>query len=319
MTIAVISPTAPARLGSAAEIVRFTSTRDLTALSIGFGPNHKEERVYRNGTFLPGYELSSVSALTWAIVRAEGFPPPPYDPPTFWFAEQSAAADYSVGDLQPTLYSPLALYALRGAPTTATTYADRSGNSRPLTAGAPIPCPDAIPGFTAVTRSRLTRGVDAGLNLIGAVTVNARVWYAASGGTQVIAAVGNAGGASNQNTAWLIGCVSDGTLYTYTEHGSAVGAFLGSTLALTPGKWSYVSLRRSSDGVSVSFGLDGVYQNATLGFAATDASASSLVIGEDPVSGSLAWLGGLSDVGIWGARLSSTQDLGQRKVMMGIP
>lgn len=61
-------------LDSTLEPLDFSCTTVPVAISIGFGSTRPEERVYRDGAFLPGYSRSRASAGVFSIVRDQEWP-----------------------------------------------------------------------------------------------------------------------------------------------------------------------------------------------------------------------------------------------------
>jgi hypothetical protein len=85
---------------STSEPIDFTCTTTPVAISVGFGSTRTEERVYRDGAFLPGYKRSTANAGTFSIVRDGGWPANPQiyidEPTAAPTGGQAMAAIYEV-------------------------------------------------------------------------------------------------------------------------------------------------------------------------------------------------------------------------------
>lgn len=286
---------------------------DVVALTVSYGLSRSTETVFQQGAFLhPFLRSTRYDARTFSIVRDGGWPADPLlsiiDPPLG-------------GGLQPTLYSPAAQWALRGAPVTATTYADRSGNGSHLTGGTPIPAPGSTPGQLSVifgpgSAGSLSRTTDAALRLSAEVTVTLKCWRRPAGTSQVLFELGGTGGmGANGNVLYELGVGSGGGLYYYSETGSQVGHAVG-TSGLVPQTWSFISLQRDAAATDIRLGIDGAYENL-VGVAPTGGGQAFMTIGNEPDFG-LPWLGGLEDLCVWPTRLTDAELLVLRKAAMGI-
>jgi hypothetical protein len=76
MSVSFIDPSGKT-LVSTSEPLDFSCTTTPIAISIGFGSVRPEERVYRDGAFLPGYRRSTASAGVFSIVRDQEWPANP--------------------------------------------------------------------------------------------------------------------------------------------------------------------------------------------------------------------------------------------------
>src|SRR3990172_3645286 len=161
-------------------------------------------------------------------------------------ALSAAMSSCSLAQLQPTLYSPVAQWALRGAPTTAITYADRSGNGVNFTGGTPIPCPDLICGQTCITNrppAPISPGLltvtSASLRIGGALTLTCRVWIKSTGATQVLLEQGGSSAASADNAQYVLYVDSAHRPGLFWETGASVDNSVTSTLVAPNGKWTF--------------------------------------------------------------------------------
>lgn len=218
------------------------------------------------------------------------------------------------GALTPTLYSPLAQWALRGAPNTSITYLDRSGNGRHITSGTPVPVPSRIPGFTGISgKNPGLKLSGVGLRLLGELTITCKAWIVSSSAVQVILDCSRSGVGSANNTLYTVG-VSNNLPFYYRETGAGSGLGTGMSSAPQPGVWSWLSWRRAASG-DMTYGIGTTYQTVVEA-PPTDGSAADITIGTDNEPGQ-PWLGGLEDLSIWGARLTDAQLLELHNVAMG--
>jgi hypothetical protein len=259
--------------------------------------------------------------------------------------------------LQPILHDPIAAWALLdedagGSPTmVAPINADRVSGAYPLTRtpGTVLASPDLIKAHRAPYGGASARplgresaygaGVESALKLPGELTISMRAWW--SGQTTspypVLVDVSEAYAARNIGAG---GCqcfyrlyimASDGGIGGYhqeTNGSSYTDRTWTSSLKLTPGRWTYVALRRSAAGAyTVTRDADhdtgpalGSLPNPAYGVGALNLGqwgsvqldASTIYPGVD------AWMGGYADVMVWGKRLSDAQIDHQREVMFAI-
>lgn len=71
------TPASGATLQGTSTPLVYTASGELLAISIGLGADRVEERVYRDGMFLPGYRRSSRDGNVFTIVRDDGWPAHP--------------------------------------------------------------------------------------------------------------------------------------------------------------------------------------------------------------------------------------------------
>lgn len=315
MAVTPIDPPVGA-LDSVTKVVRF-SVDNLVGLVIGIDHSDSAvarpvEFIYADGVFLYPYLGSTLVGNVFSIQRQGGWSYHEINKVRVFEQSPYGKAD---GALTPTLYGPLAQWALRGAPDTATTYADRSGNARHITSGTPVPVPSRIPGFTGITgKNPGLKLSGAGLRLLGEMTVTCKAWAVASAGVQVIIDCSKSGTGSANNTLFTVG-ISANAPFLYRETGSGVGVGTGMSSTVTPGRWTWLSWRRAASG-DVTYGIDLTYQTVTM-TPATDGSAADITIGTDNEPGQ-PWLGGFEDLSIWGARLTDAQLLSLYTVAMGV-
>ena len=71
------SPPSGSQLTSTTSPIVYTADDDVVAISVSFGSQRTEERVYRDGQFLAGYRRSSKSGLVYTLRRDDPWPMPP--------------------------------------------------------------------------------------------------------------------------------------------------------------------------------------------------------------------------------------------------
>lgn len=224
--------------------------------------------------------------------------------------------------LTPTLYSPVAQYALQG--TGSTIWFDRSGNALPLTAGVPTKSPDLIVGQTAarpVVGSRMKRvGAQAALQITGDLTVTARVKrdVGGAGPIAIMSGIFSSGDAT-KNTLYSLSVLSDGSLEAFWEITSGISTTRQSTTGMVlPSVWQWVSWRRDATTGRWTFGSNTAYDVSTTAPGTSGGSAAFLNIGDNDEAPDLTFGGLIADVSIWNVRLTDVELETLYHVAMGV-
>lgn len=304
------------------DAIDFSTDRDVVALSVRFGSQMIEERAYRDGVFLYPYLSSTKVGGTFSLIRTDGW----LASPTVYIDEAVTIPppDVSINArLQPTLYSPLAQWALQGAPDATRLYADRSGNNRHLTAGTSAPVPDLIVGQTAIQpptqaqAARLKRTGDVALALTGAMTVTCRLKRTGTTGCiSVQSGIFGAGATVNTLCSLVLGA---GVALAY-QWEQTTGNMSTVTSPLVPplNTWAFYSFRRAASGVP-TFGLDTSYWTASGSFPVPPGgSASFLTIGDNDEVSDGPFSGAIADYCIWNVRLTDDELTPLRNAAMGL-
>jgi hypothetical protein len=276
----------------------------------------------------------------------------------FAFAASAKRVAAAGSVLQPVLYAPVAAWALLddddgSSPTmVAPINVDRVTGAYPLTRtqGTVSASADLIKQYRCAYGGASARplgrddgaggGVEAALKLSGELTISMRAWW--TGGTTVafptLVDVSEGWPARNASNGQLqcfyrltIDTAAGGKVIAY--HQRAAGGYSyadyvwTSSLAMEPGKWTYLALRRSAAGAyTVNVDAAQVTGPATplpnpaygagalnLGqWGSAQIAPGNLYVGADP------WQGGLADVMIWDKRLTDAQVLNQRAVMFDV-
>jgi hypothetical protein len=234
----------------------------------------------------------------------------------------------------PTLYSPLALWALDFASSEAAGLHDRSGNGRHLVkttiaAFAPDLIEDAVsPVGSSGDGTKLVQGTlgsaDATWAITGAMTVAMRVWFDGDlSRTQVLYQTNYypyTGLPPVRNVPFTLATVApDGALLSYAQHGSYTADAYTFTLVPPVAQWCFVTFRRAASGV-LTIGIDDVYEDSpviTLP-GPTAAGVQLAVLNSNDGIAPLSWGGGMGDMGIWDTRLSDAQLVPLYQTAMGI-
>ncbi len=270
-------------------------------------------------------------------------------------AQRQAAAGSM---LQPVLHSPVAAWALLddddgSSPTmVAPINVDRVSGAYPLTRtqGTVSAAADLIKQYRSAYGGASARplgrddaaggGVDAALKLTGELTLSLRAWW--TGGTTtaypVLVDVSEAYAARTPSNGQ---CQCFYRLYIDTAAGGKVGAYHQraaggysyadypwvSSLALEPGKWTYIALRRSAAGAYTITVEDQQQTSPVVALPNPAYGTGALNIGQwgsvqlAPTSiyaGQDAWLGGIADLMVWDKRLTDAQVANQRAVMFDV-
>ncbi len=226
--------------------------------------------------------------------------------------------------LTPTLYGPLAQWALDAGMAPLGERTDRSGAGHSLSNSPSVvrPCPDIRP-YPA--RSVVWPGIQGGNNFAcngltaddfaGPCTFTAKVWYRPAdfaGGAaseQLILGSGDLGGTLS---TWWLYVDTAGVLCSYWSGSTDVI----SALPVVGGSWVWVSMQRDAGNV-VRLGVDGVHYTSTARPAQVP-SAKPVCVGAHSFTTFFSWFGGISDVSLWNKRLSNAELEGLRSVAMGL-
>jgi hypothetical protein len=316
--VTLIDP--PGSLPSRSEVIDFVSTQPIVCISVEHEPGtdrSARETVYdgtdasnNNGSFSRPYRYSSRSGNDWHIVRENGWPVP-FQLRIKQLPPASSASPRPA--LQPTIYSPLAQWALQGAPDTARMYLDRSGNNNHLTGGTATAVPDLISGQTAISNGKLTATIPA-LAVTGALTVTGRLKWTPNGQQQVIIDVGSSG----VGCVYLLAASPSGNLLYYCEGSGGVPVTWTSALACTAGQWHWFELVRDAAGTGVGLTLDGTAQTSPTLTAPVAAPGNGLVTVGSNDSGVQPWIDALADLDVWGAAVSATDSIPLRNAALGL-
>ncbi len=337
MTVVFIDPAGP--LTNTNEVLDVTTNNLATSISVEFQPHlgtGKREAVFdgtrddgTGGDFSYLYRKSTregAGPYTYRIRRqgvwpselrlrvTEG-PPASGLPPT--------------ASLQPTIYSPIAQWALQGAtdPTPARVYLDRSGNARHLTQGSPTGEPDLIPGQTAIrpnstgdftTGNKLRNNpADAVIAAVTEFTITSRIKWDGGGGNMVATISSNYTGAASNSTNMQFQILSNShPLYSYSPNAAGFASYEASTLACPVGQWVFFTMRRFANG-DVRFGLGANYETLDIpGLPVSGTTNARMTIGDDGDS-SVLFNGLIADVCLWGTALTDDELTPLRIAAMG--
>jgi concanavalin A-like lectin/glucanase superfamily protein len=206
--------------------------------------------------------------------------------------------------LTPTLYAPVAQYALRGHGVEL--YADRSGNARDLsTQITPAYAPDGY-NNTCLHAGRVVSAALVPLQITGDLTLTVRAWAcAASAGRQFINNA-NDGTAVASPYCMLIG--ADGRLACAVESSTQQDYLYTSPLQVPWGRWALYSMRRDVAAGRWTLGINKTFATSpvmtvTVPLAGTQ---PKLFVGGPDVGGEV-WRGASADKSIWNKRLTDAQ------------
>lgn len=290
--------------------LRFSTDRDVSAVSISFGGDRPEERIYRAGGFVYPYAASTRVGNAFTVRRTGGWPELPEDVSEPGYARTALYVDEvpvsaAAPAYQPNTDGPTGLWRLNGYSSVQT---DLSGNGidGSATAGGQHRGPDLVPGQICLdTSSFASSPTHPAVNpsdLAGEMTVVWRMSW--RGGTPYVAHMNSYG-------TWRIFVSPNVLRYT-----NAAGAAWSSTLV--PGQpWSFYAMRRAANG-AVTFDMDGASQSSgPLALPpVTFRPGGQLRIGTDEQI-TLAYAS-FADFGVWPFRMSDAQILARRKIMMGL-
>lgn len=216
--------------------------------------------------------------------------------------------------LMDTLYSPKAQYALGDA--SDTSLLDRSGNAEHLSSffGATVhPQPDPVRrGFLRAigTSNYIAQKTGTYLRTLGALTILVRGACATNAIRRSITHYGaaTAGEISNTVFDWA---VTTGGLLTYLHHhGAKIADTANSSIAVERGHERFFGLRRSADGLSITFSYGTftsiVHETVTVANAPTGGTSSVFRIGGGHTTAD-SWIGGQSDFCLWHSELTTAQ------------
>lgn len=314
--------------------IEFTSPRPIVCISAEFNPDDGDgpreciydgtDATHNNGSFSYLYRNSERLGNAWTIVRENGWPAP------FKIAIKEAPNPSSAtpnAALQPTLYSPVAQWALQGAPNASLVYLDRSGNGNHLTGGMGTPAPSHIPGQKAViplygSRLVLDAAHAGPVRFTGSFTFSVVVKRLSAAFGQLITCSGIFNGSNkDRNTLYSLYVNPDGTLGYYWEKTMGDGAaWVATDLHVPVGSFAHISFSRDATTNRVTFGLNGAY------------SISPVLVPPDPTGGAAAFLtlgdqdeaadshidGVYGDACLWGAALDQDQKLPLLNAAMGL-
>lgn len=348
MSVTFIDPPGP--LGNSSEPIDFTTDNLVTSISVEFNPESgrgsrltvwdgTDDGTDQGGDFSYAFRNSSSSDLTidgpytWHIVPAGrwpadfrirvkessqggGTPPEPVYYPA----------------LTPTVYSPVAQYALQGGVADYTQVRrDRSGNGYHLTKGTPDEdydfitgqkCIKGVPGPGEGNATRLQRpAYTAALQITGDFTMSCRVkrLSGASGPIVCMSGYFNTGG-DTRNTLYTCSILSNGVMETFweTTHGNSQTR-QSSTVNVPLNQWCWVTFRRNGTTGVWTFGVNLGYENSSSGALPTNGTEAFLSVASQDEASDSYWGGDLADVSIWDVRLSDAQLLPLYKNAMGVP
>jgi hypothetical protein len=214
--------------------------------------------------------------------------------------------------LTPTLYEPLAQWALQGWPNLSAVYHDRSGNNRHLTSGSPYGARDLIEGQRAITprfSSRLQRAADPGLRTTGAMTFTCRLKRVRARYGAVAVYSGIFGAGATQNTLYSLGIDAGGVPSYFYEATTGNGiSWAAAGLVVPLFEWVFFSFRRAASGV-VTIGVNDTYVTSTALTPPPAAGGTNafLTLGDQDEAADNHFYGVLADAGIWGRMLTNLE------------
>jgi hypothetical protein len=331
MTVTFLDPPGKT-LDSTSEALDFSCTTTPVAISVGFGSRRAEERVYRDGAFLPGYQRSTANAGVFSIVRDDVWP----GNPQLYVDEGVITAP--VAALLPAGYGgALAQWSCHRSGSTMDV-ADRSGNGYTLGGANPNALADLIPGKAALCPKGNGSGGPAVISrantpafvLTGALTILARVClqgYNAAGTAGYVVSYANfADGNETGNAQWAMVCEQgggpfNGRLAYFAQSGPSKTSQLAysNTVQLHDGLHHFCCIRRNAAGTVVDVQVDADSRQTTGLSAPTGGTTCILRLGGNTFSTATELVNGLqADVNVVSARLSDAQVAAARVIMMGL-
>lgn len=346
MSVTFIDP--PGQLANTTEPIDFTTDYLVTSISIEFNPDTgrgARETVWdgtadgtdQGGDFSYLYrgsehgDLSGDGPYTWTI-RRQGRWPAEF---RIRVKESSQGGTPTPPELfpalTPTVYSPVAQYALQGGVGDYTQVRrDRSGNNYHLTKGTPDEdydlingqlCIKGVPGPGEGNATRLQRpAYTAALQITGDLTVSFRAKRlpGASGPIACMSGYFNLGG-NEKNTLFTCSILSNGVLEVFWEQTHGVSFTRQSSTVLSPlNQWAWYTFRRNATTGVWTFGVNNGYENAVAGPGTSGGSEAFLSIASQDEATDSYWGGDLADVSIWASRLTDAELLPLYKNAMGV-
>jgi hypothetical protein len=300
----------------------FTVVRQLKTISIDVGIA-TEETAYRDGAWQRGYSTSTYDSGTKSGVlrRDEGWIQSPQvavlvEPASTEDPEHLAPA----ATLTPAMFGVLAQWPLVGKsfPTLRERIAGRHLTINSI--GKIVP--DHVPNLVAPKTPNFTRVGDAGLQLVGEMTIALRAWWdnEPDNSYTVLVQFGAAGSAESQNVLYTLYVESSGRVSYFVEKDTGVPIAWTSNLYVAPGRWQFYCLRRAANGV-VTLDLDDFSETSGALAPPTGGTSGILCIGTDTASGSPPrfWYGGMADINLWDFRLNNSEVALVRRPMMAPP